>query len=443
MIDHDTLERGRVVRRRSIALAALVCSGALAIGCGRIGPLSTPATQSGRANFQTVVALGTSISAGFQSGGLEDRHQLRSFPALLAHQAGAASFTLPTVSPDGLPPLLRLVSLSPPIVTNAGETPGSPTNALQPTPYHNLAVPGAVLFDVTSTVGYGRSGFFTLVLRGQGTMLQEAAALHPTFVTFEFGANEVLGPATSGSGTPLLTGPEFAAVLHATLDSLALAMPGAGVAMLNVPDVTAIPFVTTIPPYLFDPATLRPILIGGQTVPLIGPSGPLSPDDHVLLTAAESLAVGTGIPVPIGNGRPLPDAMVLSASEAASLSAAVTAYDAAIATEAQTRGYALADLAGLLRQASTTGFDIHGVRYTSAYITGGLFSLDGVHPDDLAHALIGNAVIAAVNATYGSRIPPLDLNAAATATSSAMAQARPLRIRGLEPGLRAAFSARR
>ena len=47
-----------------------------------------------------------------------------------------------------------------------------------------------------------------------------------------------------------------------------------------------------------------------------------------------------------------------------------------------------------------------------------LFSLDGVHPTDLAHGFIANEMIASVNRTFGASIPPVDLNAAATATAS-------------------------
>jgi len=149
----------------------------------------------------------------------------------------------------------------------------------------------------------------------------------------------------------------------------------------------------------------------------------------VLLTAAGSLATGTGVPVPCGgNGNPLPDNLVLTAAEAASISAAVAGYNDAIASEAAARGYALVDLHGLLRQVATAGIAIGGVTYTSAFITGGLFSLDGVHPDDLAHGLICNAMIDAVNAKFASRLPRANLAELASNTSSAQRLAR------VEPG---------
>jgi hypothetical protein len=119
------------------------------------------------------------------------------------------------------------------------------------------------------------------------------------------------------------------------------------------------------------------------------------------------------MPVP-GNGIGLPDSVTLVSAEITSLRNATDAYNAAIATEASTRGAALVDLAGLLRTASTSGIEIQGSIYTSEFITGGLFSLDGVHPNDLAQAVLCNALIDACNQRFGSGIPHANLGEAMT-----------------------------
>ena len=59
------------------------------------------------------VALGDSATAGFVSGSLMDFYQERSFPAVLAEQAGVSGFELPTVSEPGITPILELVHLVP------------------------------------------------------------------------------------------------------------------------------------------------------------------------------------------------------------------------------------------------------------------------------------------------------------------------------------------
>jgi len=403
---------------------------ALAVGlasCGEIDPLNAPQPKPGNATFSTYASMGTSITAGTESGGLVVHHQVHSYAALFARQAGASAFTEPTVSADGLPPLLQIVSLSPLLISNQGRTPGTPTNLAQPTTYHNMGVPGAILFDAAdSTFYYGglpgrTSAAFDLVVRRRpGSILRQVAQLSPTFVSLEYGANEVLGPATRGLGNVVPDPTTFQGLLHNTIDSVQVLMPNAKMAILNVPDVTTIPFFTTFPPFTISLQT-------GQPVPLIGPNGPLTAGDFVLLTAAAHLATGDGIPVggynyvnpaAPGTGNPLTDADVLSASEAASIKAAVDGYNTAIRTEAGAAGAALVDMHGLLQTAATVGLDYQGTVYNADFVTGGLFSLDGIHPNDLAHGFLANTMIEAVNATFGTGIPSVNLSEAATGTAS-------------------------
>ncbi len=403
-----------------VALFVAGCSGP----CDRLDAINAPVVSGGSADFTTYVALGTSISAGGQSGGLVETHQAKAFPVLFARQAGVSSFTYDRVSPDGIPPLLRLVSLSPLVVSNSGRTMGAPRDLAQPTPYHNLGVYGAMLYDCDSTTYYTISpyaGFFGMVARGQGSLLHQAAALHPTFLSLEYGANEVLGAALNGSGTPLFSVPQFTAILGYTLADLHTLLPDTKLAILNVPDVTSLPYVNTVKPYVVNPAD-------GSHIPLIGSAGLLAAGDYVLLTAIDSLEVGTGIPAPAGgNGRPLLDSQVLTAGEAASLQAAVDGYNAAIAAASAAQGAALVDVHALFARIATSGYDFRGVHYTGAFVTGGLFSLDGVHPTDLAQGLLANAMIEAVNAKFGAAVPLVDLGTVATATSSG---ARPAREEG-------------
>src|SRR5438552_11772323 len=112
--------------RRLVLLAATAA--VLIAGCGKIAALVAPGFKSGSADFSVYAAMGTSISAGYESGGLVVTHQQRSFPWLFAHQVHVQSFTIPSISPDGIPPLLQVLSLSPLIVSNAGRVLGAPTN---------------------------------------------------------------------------------------------------------------------------------------------------------------------------------------------------------------------------------------------------------------------------------------------------------------------------
>ncbi len=434
----------RMIRRyAAVTLAALFVAGTIG-SCSKIKPISAPVAGGGSASFSLYAAMGTSIGAGYQSGGLVYRHQLHAYPALFARQVGS-TFTYPAISDSGLPPLLRLISLAGPVIL-PGTHRGAPTNLALPTPYTNMSVPGALLFDVMDSTlyapGSGRDTIFSIIARRQGTILQQIVRLRPTFVSFEFGANEVLGPATRGSGTPLFSAAQFAGLLHVTLDSLQAGLPSTKLALFTVPDVTTIPFVTTIKPYLVNPAD-------GSHIPLIGPGGALTESDFVLLTAAPYLAAGIGVPVAAGGtGNPLPSGVVLLASDASSIRSAVDGYNAAIAAEAAGRGAALVDLHGLLITAATTGLRIGATSYSSAFLTGGLFSLDGIHPTDLGHGIIANAMIDAVNAQFGASVPHVSLSDAATATASRLRPARGEgdarwpRIEGLAEALRALYPRR-
>ena len=435
--------------KRILASGATVALLALALaGCGKIKAISAPGANGGRADLSVYVAMGTSISAGVQSGGLVGAHQLKAFPALFAKQIGMAGFTQPLISPDGAPPLLRIVSFSPLIISNAGRVPGLPILFGQSTAYHDMGVPFALLLDAADSTNYYGGGLprdpaayaaFTAIVRHRGTVLSEALSLSPTFLTIEYGANEVLGPASFGSGAAIMSSFEFSIRLTALMDSLALHAPAAKFAIFNVPDVTSIPLVTTFPPFILD-ASGNPLLRNdGSPRTLFGNEGAmpdsLAPNDFILLTAGDSMAIGVGFPVGTrsyltgapGNGRPLPDRFVLSHTEAASLQGVISNYNKAIDSVATGRGGALVDLNALLKRAATSGVPYQGSLYTSAFITGGLFSLDGTHPNDLSQGFLANALIDAVNARFGGSIPRVDLTQVASLSAS---RARPIGLEG-------------
>ena len=72
-------------------------------------------------------------------------------------------------------------------------------------------------------------------------------------------------------------------------------------------------------------------------------------------------------------------------------------------------GAAVVDTNVLLHQLATSGIDVGGIEFTSAYLTGGVFSYDGVHPTAFGYAFIANAFIDSINAKFGASIEPVDL----------------------------------
>lgn len=383
-----------------LALALLVPAAALA------------QADTGDADFTRYVAIGDSLTAGFASGGLVRTVQVNSYPALIWRQVtgGNAGFEQPLVTEPGLPGLLRLQSLSPLVIApRPGQ--GQPANLTLPRPYNNLAVPGADVRDVRFTT---TGGAHDLVLRnpafGNTTALQQGLSLRPTFVSVWIGNNDALAAATSGivNDATLTPAAQFEADYRAVVG--ALDASGADLVLANIPNVTTIPFVTTIPPVVVNPQTSQPVIVNGRPVPLIGPNGPLAANDFVLLTARAELGQGRGIPTQLGgSGVPLSDSAVLSAQEAATISARIDQFNALIATMARDTGAALVDVNAFLNEVAAEGFDVGGITYTRAFLTGGIFSLDGVHPTPFGYAVVANLFIDAINEHYDAEIPPVDL----------------------------------
>lgn len=394
-------------------------AGALALALLMVGGAAFAQVSTGAANFATYVALGDSLTAGYSNGSINERFQRNSYPALIYRQATGKTtgFEQPLVSAPGLPGALRLTGLFPTMIS---PTPGAgqPLNLNLQRPYNNLAVPGASLHDLlTKTHSTSPTDPTDLVLRGLGggtTQLQQALLLKPTFVTLWIGNNDALAAATSGvaiEGVTLTPAAQFDMEYRAVVNAITVTGGVKQLAVANIPDVTSIPFVTTIPRFLVNPRTNQLVRDpGGNPIPLIGPDGPLQAGDFVLLTASAELGAGRGIPVAFGgSGVPLSNNAVLSAAEAAVIKTHVDAYNGTIRTVANEKGAAFVDANAVLRNIATSGLRIGGISYSSAFLTGGIFGYDGVHPTPLGYAYVANLFIDAINATYGGDIPEVDL----------------------------------
>jgi lysophospholipase L1-like esterase len=368
------------------------------------------AQTSGSADFTRYVAIGDSLTHGYASGGVVETVQANSYPALIARQAGVSDFEQPLISEPGIPPLLELVSLVPgPVIAPRSASPGAPTNLNLPRPYNNLGVAGFRVHDVVATVT--GNPLIDTVLRGLGTALQQTAVQHPTFVTVWIGNNDVLNAATSGrviEGVTLTPAAQFEADYRTIIGTLRAV--GANVAVATIPGVTSLPFVTTIPPVVVDPNTREPVLINGQLVPLIGPDGPLSLADRVLLTASSLLAQGVGVPAALGGHGNLPDDVVLNASEVAAIEARRAQFNDAIRRAASDYGCAVVPIDQAFASAAANGIAIGGgLTYTTDFLTGGLFSYDGVHPSPIGYAIAANLFIQAIDSGFSADIPEVDL----------------------------------
>ena len=103
------------------------------------------------------------------------------------------------------------------------------------------------------------------------------------------------------------------------------------------------------------------------------------------------------------------DNTTLTASETALVKVATDAYNAKIKSVATAKGLAFVDANALMTQIANGGISANGFTVTSAFVTGGGFSTDGVHPSPRGYALIANKFIEAVNTKYGSNLKGVSL----------------------------------
>lgn len=396
-----------------------------------VATLAAGIPARGQVNFSNYVALGDSLTAGYASGGLTKFYQDHSYPAILARQFGLASFQQPLVSDPGIAPVLKLQALAPsPLLVPSGSTPGQPINATYGGIYNNLGIPGAKTGDLLTKTGDitklltgnidPNTIMYDIVLRFpkipgtnvDGTALAQAIARRPTFVTVWIGNNDVLGAALAAvpaEGVTLTPVAVFAQQYHTLLATLRAQLPTAKIVVANIPNVTAIPFVTTIKPYVFTPQ--------GQKVYLQADTGPLTDGDFVTLQAASLIAQGYGIP---GTGQPpLPDGgmvgslfvpgVVLRAAEAAAINARVAELNAIIAEEAAAIGAPVLDVNRIFGDIVAHGYMLGGVMLRASFLTGGIFSYDGVHPQRLGYAVVANEFVKLINSAFGARVPQVNL----------------------------------
>lgn len=334
--------------------------------------------------------------------------------------------------------------------------------------YH-LAAPG---YGNVSGVALGQANpyFVRFASSPSTSIIADAAAQNATFFSLWIGNNDVLGYATSGGagvnqlgninpatyGANDITDPGvFTNVYSGLVD--AMTANGAKGVVANIPYVTTIPFFTTVP---YNPVPLDAATAGQLNAGYAAYNGGLAAAFNAGLISAEEKAkrtitfqagnnavvmvdsyltslsalglpsyrqatsadlmvltsrsfIGTAVggnPQQInGVSVPLADNWVLSKDEIAEIKVAVDAYNASIKSIAEAKGLAFVDANAVMSQVFNGGIRYGNYHLTASYVTGGAFSLDGVHPSARGYALIANKFMEAINAKYGSTFKPLDL----------------------------------
>lgn len=466
--------------------------------------------SSGSADFSNFVSVGNSLTAGYADGALYRTGQENSFSNILAEQfsfVGGGEFKQPMMNDNLGGLLLSGNQIAENRLVLAVGSDGNPAPArLEGTPtteitnkltgsFNNMGVPGAKSFHLLAP-GYGNPAgipigaanpyFARFASSESATVIGDAASQNPTFFTLWIGNNDILGYATSGGsgvdqtgnmdpstyGSNDITDPNvFASVYSQQVD--ALTENGAKGVLVNIPEVTSIPYFTTVPTNAIplDAATaaqlnaqfdayntqILPGLVGmgvitpeeaalrmihfaaGQNFPimddddltdltailqgapfslpaplagLLGRLRQVNTNDLIVLTATSVLGTTPDPNNPqgvIGVTIPLSDEYVLAATEHARITIANTAYNATIQALADAEGLAFVDVKTALSNVANGGIPYDGGVLTAEFVTGGTFSLDGVHPTARGYAYTANLIIKAINNEYGATIPTVHI----------------------------------
>ena len=460
---------------------------------------------SGEADFSKYVALGNSLTSGYRDGALYADGQRESYPAMIAEQmqkAGGGTFTQPLV-PDNIGGFSNILGFKGKLtlqVVNGALTPvySTAVSALDRLTgtYNNMGVPGAKSYHLVAN-GYGNAAglpsgtanpyFVRFASSSTTSVLEDAKVQNPTFFSLWIGNNDVLSYATSGGvGTNQtgntnpstyssndITDPNvLAGSIRTVLEGMRSVGATKGV-IANIPNVTSIPFFTTIP-YNAVPLNeayaatlnaqlvgrLKPILTalgqGDRLKTLVVGQNPLLIKDETLTNLSAqitSVLTSNGVPATLasfigatyGQARhatnedlillstksvintdvtgvsapfnkqgityPLEDKYVLTKSEVAEIQRATDAYNTHIKALAEVYGLAFVDAnAKMIELGKNSGIQYNGVNYSTAFVTGGSFSLDGVHLTGRGYAVIANEFIKAINAKYKSTLPQVNPN---------------------------------
>ena len=372
----------------------------IAIGCSDAptGPVSPM--------FARYVALGNSITAGVQSGGIDDATQRASYAALIARRARAryAYASLGAGCPAPIEDLQDALAagMIDPTCAVVGQTPGRKL-------LNNVAVPGADSFDPIAATP-SSDLLTTLILDGKN-QVDKALEATPTFVSIWIGNNDVLAAAIAGQLNGA-NGPTAKDIFAANYAAMVNRLRSGGVEngiLIGVSDVTQIPLL--VPASALADPVLRIGLnvVTGRSVSIATSCNGSSA--YISLAIIPEIASGAHpatIACTATAGSSVGDRFVLDATERATLIAAVAGYNTYIAAKADSVGFAYWDPNPLFAAARAQG-DVPTTPNVSnlAEPFGPLFSLDGVHPSTRGHVRIANALIAVINSEYSLRLTPV------------------------------------
>ena len=315
---------------------------------------------------------------------------------------------------------------------------------------NNLGVPGIRVADF-SVPGYGRGNpysvrFFHDTSIGStpfDELNYRVHNLHPSFFTMWLGANDVLGYAVAGGigdGTGNALPNAFGyynttdvtpwTVFYKNYDSAVRVATSTGArgVLINIPDITTLPYCTVIPSNGLviksqDSAdalnaywkTTYPAVVINKAFQVGNNQYMVKDHNNILRQSVPGELILMSIPqeqltcTAYGSYQPIDGQYVLTTEEIQMIRTATLMYNSYIYQEALTYNLTYVDMNAYLTTLYT-GIVFNGINYNAGYMSGGAFSLDGIHLTQRGYALVANKILTDINTYYHSTIPMADVN---------------------------------
>lgn len=402
------------------SLLALVAAGAIA-SCKPSLQENSP--SNGQADFSRYVAVGNSLTAGYADGGLYLEGQQNSFPEILAKQfkaVGGGEFNSPffaeaQANGSGYAQLSGFTATGTPVTSTVT------TNLAYVAPgrfakyegtFNNFGMPEMKVAFLESNGYAANNPFFARILGSASAnstyMDVVEAAMNDqkaTFFSFWEGQTDVLGFAYTGGSQTLTPVTQFETIYNRSVNKLIGTAKRKGV-LGTIGDVLGLPYFNVVTVKALQAAVGQPVTFYVRT----GTNTVVPADSTFKFTLPLSSAGLIGVPDaqkrPYGlhPGNPIASNWVLDPAEQALIRTRTNEYNAKIKEIASRNDLALVDIDDLMRQFATPKM-VNGAELSTAFITGNIFSLDGIHPTPLGNALTANAFIKAINQHYNANVP--------------------------------------
>jgi hypothetical protein len=402
----------RVIACTTLAVMATACADN---GPTAVVPRPTPVDPL----FASYVAVGNSLTAGYQSGGINDSTQRLSYPSLLA-QAMKTRYAYASLAAPGCPPPVVDFQTQARLADGTGATCGLRSVLSITTTLNNVAVPGALVADPTSPTTAASNALTSFILGGK-TQVAKAADANPTFVSAWIGNNDVLSSAiagvlvpTPGVTTGVTSQADFQTSYAAMVEGLKAIPTLKGAILIGVLNVAGVPALFPVAAFQ-NPAFKAGFdqFAGGTTTVL--PNCIVAPGNQALVSIQIIPQMRSGAhPRVIAcaansiPGTAVGDIFILDATEQASLAATVAGYNSFIASQASANGWAYYDpnpLLASLKASGCVGTVPNLANATEPF--GPCISLDGIHPTVVANKAVDAELVAAINAQYGTALSPI------------------------------------